>query len=454
MILKNLIYILQSEGYYFSRFLKFVYRHLTWWKLENRQQIVWTIKARLLWVITVLFFWIIIWLSFIQFGKSAVFAVFILILGLPFLLGFSLLIIWPLDWLLKQRKINIAAKIILTSKVKVIGIAGSYGKTTVKEILATILEQKFEVIKTPENINTDVGIADFIIKNKTKFREGGLFVVEMGAYQKGEIKRICQMVKPYYSILTGINESHLERFGSLENIVEAKFEISQNTQDLTLFNFDDENIKKNYFRFNFGKRVGISKQDAKDIFFKDKFQGLTFDWEGKKFETKLLAEHNITLIILCAKIAQELYMPIEDIVMGVKSLQPVKHRLEPIYNHHTDILVIDDSYNGNLDGIKSGIRLLGRAPGRKVVLTPGLVELGFRAKEVHQEIGGLYAKNVDFVMLIRSKVVGFIIEGLEKNNFTNYKVYKNTEEAHNDLGNNLQKGDTIIFQNDLTDNYF
>ncbi|MFA6184040.1 MAG: UDP-N-acetylmuramoyl-tripeptide--D-alanyl-D-alanine ligase [Parcubacteria group bacterium] len=454
MILKNLIYIFQSENYYFSRFFRFVYVHLAWWNLENRQKIVWTAKARLLWLVTELLFWIIVGIFFIQLGIIGFCIIPILIIILPFLVGLAFLIIKPLDMILKQKKINNARKIILTSKVKVIGIAGSYGKTSVKEILATILSQKFEVIKTPENINTDIGIADFIIKNKDKFKEGTIFVVEMGAYQKGEIKKICEMVKPLYSILTGINESHLERFGSLENIIEAKFEISQNTQELALFNFDDENLKKNYSRFAFKKSIGISKQDAQDILVRENFKGLKFRWEGNNFETSLLAQHNIALIMLCAKIAQEFLFSLDDISKGVAAVCPVKHRLEPIYNTHTDIMVIDDSYNGNLNGIKSGIWVLKQATGRKVVLTPGLVELGSRAQEIHEEIGELYAKNVDLVMLIKSKMVNFIIMGMKKSGFINYKVYKNTQEAHNDLSNILQKGDTIIFQNDLTDNYF
>ncbi|EKE21027.1 MAG: hypothetical protein ACD_7C00379G0003 [uncultured bacterium] len=454
MILRNLIYILQSEDYYFSRFLKFVYTHLAWWRLENRQKIVWTAKARLLWTMTGLIFWISVGLIFLQLGLNGIFLIPILILALPFAIGSSLLIIMPLDTILKRRKIGIATKIILASKIKVIGIAGSYGKTSTKEILATILAQKYEVIKTPDNINTDIGIADFIIQNKNKFREGHIFVVEMGAYRKGEIKEICQMVQPLYSILTGINESHLERFGSLENIIEAKFELPQNTQDLAVLNFDDKNIRENHSRFTFKKSKGISRQNVENVQIKENFKGLEFYWAGEKFETHLLAEHNITLIILSAEIARELSISLKDIAQSVENLFPVKHRLEPIYNSQTDIMVIDDSYNGNLDGIRSGIGILNQALGRKVVLTPGLVELGLQTERVHQEIGQIYAENVDLVLLIKSKMTDFIIEGLKNSNFTNYKVYKSTQEAHNDLSNILRKGDTIIFQNDLTDNYF
>lgn len=454
MILKNLIYILQSENYYFKRFLKFAYTHLAWWKLENRQKIVWTKKAYAIWIISVFLFWFIFGLFFIIFKTLGLFIIPFLILALPFIIGISLLAIKPLDVILKYKKISLAAKIILASGVDVIGITGSYGKTSTKEILATILEQKFQVIKTSENVNTDMGIAEFVIKNKDTFKAKSIFIVEMGAYKKGEIEKICKMVNPLHSILTGINEAHLERFGSLENIIKGKFKLPQNTKGLSLLNFDDENIKKNYSRFNIKKSLGVFKKDATNIKARKNFEGLEFEWEGTKFETSLLAEHNITLILLCARIAQEFSMSLADIQKGVKNIQPVIHRLQPIYNAGKDIMVIDDSYNGNFNGIVSGIQLLSRANGRKVVLTPGLVELGERMENVHIEIGKLYAQEVDLVLLIENKMTKFIIKGLEENKFVNYKIYKTTKEAHDDLKNILQRGDTIIFQNDLTDNYF
>lgn len=454
MILKNLIYILQSENYYFKRFLKFAYTHLTWWKLEDRQTVVWTAKARIIWLVSSVLFWSIVWASFSVFNIRGLLVFFFLVLTLPFITGISLIVITPLDVMMKRKKISAAEKIILASNVRVVGIAGSYGKTSTKEILAAILEKRFEVVKTPGNVNTDIGIADFVIKNKGDFKGSVIFIVEMGAYKKGEIKNTCKMVHPLYSILTGINESHLERFGSLENIIEGKFELSQNTTDLAVLNFDDENISKNYQRFNIKNSAGISKLDAANITARADFKGLEFEWSGVKFETSLLAEHNVTLILLCSKIARELSMSMEDIREGVKGAHIVEHRLQPIYNAHTDIMVIDDSYNGNINGIMSGIQLLGRATGRKVVLTPGLVELGLESENIHIKIGEIYANGTDLVLLIKNNMTADIIKGLEKNKFTNYKLYENTQAAHNDLAQVLQRGDTIIFQNDLTDNYF
>jgi len=455
MILRNLIYILQSENYDFWRFLSFSYSHPLWWRLEQRQKIVWTAKARSLQSVSGLFFLGTVGVAFYFLGwiKGAVILAFS-ITALPFFIGAALLFLMPFDQFLKWKRVSRAKEILQKSGVRVIGITGSYGKTTTKEILAAILSKHFSVIKTPDNINTDVGIADFIISRSGELTKGKIFIVEMGAHKRGEIRDICEMVQPEYSILTGINEAHLERFGSLENIISAKFELPMHTEKLTILNGDDENVKKNYARFVRVKNVCVTEADAQDAVAKENFQGWQFVWQGTHFEIALLAKHNITLVLLCATLARELGLSFEMIREAAKDICPVPHRLEPIYNAVTDIMVIDDSYNGNVAGIRSGIELLQRAKGRKVVLTPGLVELGKESARIHRQIGEWYAKYVDLVLLIKSPMTPFIEEGLRAHAHTLYTVYNTTEEAHNDLARVLRKGDTIIFQNDLTDNYF
>jgi UDP-N-acetylmuramoyl-tripeptide--D-alanyl-D-alanine ligase len=300
-----------------------------------------------------------------------------------------------------------------------------------------------------------MGIAEFIIKNPQVFRENDVFVVEMGAYKKGEIKKICDLVQPDYSILTGINESHLSRFGSLENIIQAKFELPENTKNVSVLNFDDENIKKNYEKFNIKEITHVSQDQTKDVKIIEDFQGLEFSVESTTFKTKLLALHNISLILLSIEIARKLGLNLEEIAKGVEKIDYVPHRLQPIRSEQTGVLVIDDSYNGNFNGIASGLEVLKRAQGRKIVLTPGLVELGKKSKEIHSKIGKLYAeKGVDLVLLIQNKETVYLTRGMKEVGFENFKIYNSTQEAHTDLPNIMKNGDTIIFQNDLPDNYF
>lgn len=455
MLIKNLLYILQCEDYDLIRFWRFVYAHPRWWALEKRQKLTWTAKIYLLYASTLAMVVGLIATSLWILGFVAAIITFIItIVLLPFLTGFSFILTQPLDFLLKKRLIEKAKNILKQNKIIIIGITGSYGKTSTKEILNAILEKKYSVIKTPENVNTVIGIAEFIIKNQTNISEKNILIVEIGAYKIGDIAAVCDIIQPSYSILTGINSAHMERFGSMENTISAKFELPERTNGLSVLNFDDENIKNNYQKFLIKQPQGVTAQEIKNIEWKENFTGFKFEFADTEFETGLLAEHNTILFSLCFAIAKELGLSLAEIKDALKNLKPIKHRLEPIYNTHTGIMVIDDSYNGNLNGIISGINVLNRAKGRKIVLTPGLVELGKNSKIIHHQIGELYAKNkVDLVLLIKNKQTSEIIKGLQQYKFNDYKIYNDTQEAHDDLKNILKKGDTIIFQNDLPDIY-
>ncbi|HOZ36304.1 MAG TPA: UDP-N-acetylmuramoyl-tripeptide--D-alanyl-D-alanine ligase [bacterium] len=453
MIIANLIYILQSENYLPKRFLGYVYKHLAWWRLQKRQKIVWTKKAILIYILTIILF---LGISAVGVRLVEWWAVIIglfLVVILPWLALVALLIVWPIDYYLKQRIFNKAKKITNQKKIIKIGITGSYGKTSAKEILFLMLAEKYKVLKTPENINTDIGVAQFVIDN---LKDQEILIVEMGAYRIGEIKSICQIVSPDYSILTGINEAHLERFGSLQNTIKAKFELPEATGKKSFLNFDDSRVADNYQRFKINQAVGVKYQEAiKEVKHKSDFSGLEFKLQGKEMHCKLLAEHNLSLIALGAELAKELGLSPEEIKRAVGKIDYIPHRLQPIYNRAADVWVIDDSYNANFDGVVSGLEVLRGARGRKIVLTPGpLVELGERAEEIHRKIGRLYAEKVDLVLLIKSRETEYVLEALKEQGLANYKIYENTAEAHGDLKNILRKGDTILFQNDWPDVYF
>jgi len=454
MLIKNLLYILQSEDYEIGRFIKYAYSHLKWWGLQKRQKLVWTKKSIVIYILSVFLFFIILLLAFYQSVLKGALVLIIELFLLPFIILISLLLLAPLNFYLKQRITNKAKSILADAKVAVIGITGSYGKTSTKEILSKILEEKFSVIKTPENVNTDIGISSFIINSKDSIKNTDILIVEMGAYRKGDIKKICDIVKPKYSILTGINESHLEKFGNTKNTIATKFELPENTKIFSVLNISDKNIKDSYKKFIINNPIFSDEDSIKEINFKKDFSGIEFCINNDKFKTKLLARHNLILIQMCTVIAKALGVEIEKIQAGVESILPVKHRLEPMYNNNSNVWVIDDSYNGNIDGIIGGLDVLSRAGGRKIVLTPGLVEQGQKTKEIHSLIGEHYSKKTDLVLLINNDVTKYITESMEKNNFSNFKIYQTTEEAHNDLVNILKSGDTIIFQNDWPDKYF
>nr|MCU0680593.1 Mur ligase family protein [Planctomycetota bacterium] len=281
-----------------------------------------------------------------------------------------------------------------------------------------------------------------------------IFIVEMGAYQRGDIKTICDLVKPNYSILTGINEAHLERFGNLQNTIKAKYELAEATSDLALLNFSDKNIKENVGFFKIKKYQGVSSELVSDIKIKENFLGLEFTYRQQKFSTVLLAKHNIDLIILSVELALSLGLDLPTIAEGVSKVEVVEHRLQPIFNPYTKVVVIDDSYNGNYAGFLSGLEVLSRASGRKIVLTPGLVELGKESEKIHRQLAHVYAEQkIDQVLLIKNSATIYIKEEFDKIGFKNYFLYNSTLEAHNNLKEILKTGDTIIFQNDWPDNY-
>lgn len=445
---------MQQDNYELKPFLLFCYTHKQWWRFEQRNKLTWTAKTKLLYATT----WALILLIGLVIYKLTNFWFLpILLILLPLFISLALLLISPIDKLFKRRLI-IKAKNILQTRGQhliVIGITGSYGKTSTREILSTILAKKFQIFTSPDNINTDLGLAQLIISNQDILATAQVFVVEMGAFRRGEIKIICDMVEPDYSILTGINESHLEKFGSLENIIKAKFELAESTKLTSVLNSANLNIRNNYQKFKINKPILTNFTDAQNIIFFPDFQGLEFTYQNTLFQTSLLAVHNIELILPCLLLARELGVSIEDCADAVKTLKSVPHRLELIRNATANLYIIDDSYNGNAQGFKSGLKVLSRAPGRKLVLTPGLVELGDQSEIIHTQIGEWYAElPVDQLLLIANKYTNFIVNGLNKHNFTNYKIYPDTKTAHSDLGNILKSGDTIIFQNDWPDNYF
>ncbi|MFA5183919.1 MAG: Mur ligase family protein [Patescibacteria group bacterium] len=453
-IIRGLIYILQRESYDARRFLSFVYQDWRWWSLEKRQAITWTNKARVLYfavwffglvLIIALIYWLRVWALVPLLAMAPLLPVFVLLV---------LLVVWPLDYILKKRIILLAGRELRRMPVKVIGITGSYGKTSLKEILLVTLNSGFKVIATPDNVNTDLGIANFILAQRKDIAAADFFIVEMGAYQVGDIAKICSLVRPAYSFLTGINESHLERFGSLANTIQAKFELAERTGKKVILNLNDINIRENYPKFKLPAMSGVDYAAVSAIASLPDFAGWSFKYKQHSFTTRLLARHNIILIAMALVLAEELGLDLGRAVLPLASLPYIKHRLEPIRNAQSRLLVIDDSYNGNFQGFVSGVEVLSRAAGRKLVITPGLVELGDKKEERHREIARLYAENhLDLVLLIKNSATQYIIDEFIKIGFTGYQVYPDTVSAHQALGAVLKEGDTIVFQNDWPDNY-
>ena len=350
------------------------------------------------------------------------------------------------------------------TNLKVIGITGSYGKTSSKNILSDILNIRYNALPTPRNLNTYNGLIMTVNNNMDKFTD--IFIAEMGAYVKGEIKGLCNLVKPKYGILTTIGTAHLESFGSEENIITGKFELIESlpSDGFAVLNGDDPkqvNYKlKNKVRVIW---IGIDNQDAdvRACNIKCSSKGTSFDVmfgnnkEKYRFETKLLGKHNVYNILAGIACGFEFGITVEELQSAVKMIRPVEHRLE--LKKMGLFYQIDDAYNSNPVGAKNACEVLGMMDGIKIVVTPGMIELGEKENYYNKEFGKQIAEVADYVILIGEKRTKPIFEGLMSKGFSNENVvvFNDVRKAYNFI-NSLSDGKKDIFalfENDLPDTY-
>lgn len=349
------------------------------------------------------------------------------------------------------------------NNLKIIGITGSYGKTSSKNILSDILNIKYNTLPTPKNLNTFNGLIMTVNNHMDKFTD--IFIAEMGAYVKGEIGRLCKLVKPKYGILTRIGTAHLETFGSQENIQKSKFELIESlpSDGFGILNGDDP-LQVSYKLKNKVRTIwiGIDNKDvdvrAENI--KCSAKGTSFDIVLKndnnkyKFETKLLGNHNVYNILAGVACGIEFGIDMKSLQRSVAGVRPIEHRLE--IKKVGNFNMIDDAYNSNPTGAKSACEVLGMMPGVKIVVTPGMIELGSKEDEYNKIFGTQIADVADYVVLIGDKKTKPIKEGLLEKGFNKDKivVFNDVREAYPYISNMAVNKDVYaLFENDLPDTY-
>lgn len=345
--------------------------------------------------------------------------------------------------------------------LEVIGITGSYGKTSSKNILGDILNVKYNALKSPKNYNTPFGLMITINEYLTKYHD--YFIAEMGACKTKEIKELCDLVKPKYGILTKIGKSHLETFKSVENIIKTKFELIESLPEngVGILNADDE-LQVNYELKNNCQIIwiGIENKQKSNIYadnIKLSSKGTTFTVHFKNnkksidFETKLLGKANIYNILASIALGDTLGLTTEELVLGVSKVKPVEHRLniKPYY----DMYLIDDAYNANIEGAKMALDVLNLFKGKKIVITSGIIELGEKAYEINKDLGLYMANNTDIAILIGEKQTKPIYDGLKEKKFNenNIYVFNSIQDGLNILNSLKEKETYILLQSDLPD---
>ena len=374
---------------------------------------------------------------------------------IPKIIKLANLIISPIEKSINKKFIKIATKKLesFPDMIK-IGITGSYGKTSVKNMLSTILSSKYKVFATPKSYNTPMGVSMAVESLDSSF---DIFICEMGARYKGDIKELCDIVNPSYGIITGITKQHLQTFKTLENIKETKAELLKAVKTCVISSDSDETLS---LETENGAVITAGINEEGQVFAQDikcTKQGSEFilNFNGQKISasTKLLGEHNVSNLVLASALAFELGLSLEEIAEGISKVENVPHRLELVKNDK-GITIIDDSYNANPVGTKAAIRVAKSFGSRTIVVTPGMVELGKFEKLENIE----YGKNLavcDIIILVGETCAYSVREGLFEAgfNFDNVFMVKTMEDAKVKLSDIVQEGDTVLFENDLPDRF-
>ena len=370
---------------------------------------------------------------------------------------------FPIEKAVTNWYINDAKRILKAhSALKVIGVTGSYGKTSTKFILNRILSEKFNVVATPQSFNTPMGVVRTVrtlLKPQTQ-----VFICEMGAKKVGDIKEICDIAHPQYGIITSVGAQHLDTFKSEDNVFATKFELC------------DEVLKNGGACFVNKASAGIAKREAliphgcatfgldanaeyyaEDISYSRNGSEFILCLKGEKIKvsTKLLGLHNVNNIVAAAAIAHELGVTAAQIQFAVSALKATEHRLE-LKAWNNGSLLIDDAYNANPEGSLEAVRVLGSFDGmRKVIITPGLIELGSREYECNRALGAEAARHCDEIIFVGKNRSKPLLEGALREGYDEARIHvvSSLAEAMSIYAPTADRNSVVLLENDLPDNY-
>lgn len=372
--------------------------------------------------------------------------------------GLANLINTPIENTIAKGYVKDAAKrLSAMPNLTVVGVTGSYGKTSVKNYLNALLSAKYNVLMTPGSYNTTMGVVRTIREMLRPSHE--IFIAEMGAKQVGDIKEICDLVHPTYGIITSIGEQHLETFGSIDNIIATKFELADAipVEGAAILNYDNEYIRTRgvavptvtYGGADSG--AGYRYNDMAVDTHGCQFTLTAPDGESCRYTTHLLGAHNIQNLAGCMALAHTLGISLKEMVYPVRLIKTVEHRLQLLPNGY-----IDDAYNSNPAGFRSALDTLAAFSAQRVLVTPGMVELGERQDTLNRELGEYAATRCDYAVLVGLKQAPPLKEGLLAGGFPEERIYvaATLQEGLNFVNNLPREGERIVLlENDLPDNF-
>lgn len=451
----NLVYMLQQVEYEPSKFIDWLKRLPNLDKVMYRKQLIFTKKALAL----------VMW----QYLLSLVFAATVGTIAANFgLIWVLLILVFPVinlgGLLIAVLAGQIISRATFSSQIQSaqavfnahrgvkIAILGSYGKTTMKELLLTILSEGKKVKATPGNKNVAISHARW---SKKLSGDEDVLLIEFGEAKPGDIAEFARNTSPNTAIITGLAPNHLDKYQNLEALREDLASIGNFVKDEKVYlNADAKSISD---KFVFFSETGVG--DVKISAVKVSIDGMKFtatlkSGETMSLTTDLVGRHLLGPLALCIHLALKLGLDKTQIKAGIAKTKPFEHRLQP--RQLNGAWIIDDTYNGSLEGFRAGLRLLSELPAeRKIYVTPGLVDQGDQNEAVHREIGQLIAEaKPDKVVLFENSASKYIKDSLEANKFRGeINLQTDALEFYTNLEHTLARGDLVLMQNDWTDNY-
>lgn len=424
--------------------------------------LVYTMRVKRLFATNIILFIAITTLSILLAGKWAMTIIGVAIVLSNLIMLLANLVNTPIEKAINRHYYNDAKRIIESNKnLIVIGVTGSFGKTSTKNYLAGVLAEKYNVLVTPGNFNTLLGVIRTIREHLRPYHQ--VFIVEMGAKQTNDIKEICDLVHPTIGIVTAVGEMHLETFKTVENIQNTKFELinSLPTNGLGVIN-NDSQYTRNYngitSKCKLIRYAVESEGDYKANDVKYGANGVSFTLNGgEQINSRLLGVGNLLNILAATAVADYLGVPVNKQKNAIARLQPVEHRLSMKISN--GITVLDDAYNSNPQGAKMALSVLkgfAVAEGNKrIVITPGFVEMGTRQAQANKELGRTIAESCDYAIVVNATNREAIKEGIDEGGLTQEKYFlaDSLNHAHAHLAQILKAGDVVLYENDLPDNF-
>ena len=381
----------------------------------------------------------------------------------PLLVPLSNLINKPVEKAVQNWYINDAKRILSECPdLHKVGITGSYGKTSMKFYLSELLASQYETLKTPESFNTPMGVTITIRRDLRPTHQ--YFICEMGARRVHEIAELCGIANPHDGIITSVGPQHLETFGSIENVVNTKFELAdcvQKNGGRIYLNGDNDLIRARAPQYKNAVTYGIKEGNdwrAADISVSDKgteFTAIAPDGRTCRFTTKLLGEHSVQNLLGAIAYAAGTGIALEKLVLPVKRIAAVPHRLQ-LLDKGNGVTYIDDAYNSNPSGAKAALDVLGLFDACRILVTPGMVELGAKQEELNKEFGKQAAASCDYIVLVGREQTAPIYSGIQEAGFDMERVF--VADGLNEALAKVQEYRTdkkkiVLLENDLPDNY-